>query len=145
MAYKTIVVALDLSAESNLVIQKAQAQLEPGGALMLLHVVAPMPMAFAGELMMEQPMVQDEQVALAQAHLLKLAAAYSIPEANCRVAFGDAQYEVHHWAEELKADLIVVGSHGRHGLALLFGSTANAVLHGAGCDVLAVRLKPEAV
>ncbi|MEO2178254.1 MAG: universal stress protein, partial [bacterium] len=30
--------------------------------------------------------------------------------------------------------------HGRHGLALLLGSTANGVLHGAPCDVLAVRV-----
>jgi universal stress protein A len=37
-------------------------------------------------------------------------------------------------------DLVVVGSHGRHGLSLLLGSTANGVLHGAGCDVLAVRV-----
>lgn len=37
--------------------------------------------------------------------------------------------------------MIVVGSHGRHGLALLLGSTANDVLHGAPCDVLAVSLK----
>ncbi len=46
-------------------------------------------------------------------------------------------------AEESRVDLIVVGSHGRHGLALLLGSTANAVLHGAPCDVLAVRIKDE--
>ena len=42
--------------------------------------------------------------------------------------------------EEAGADIIVVGSHGRHGLALLLGSTANGVLHGASCDVLAVRV-----
>lgn len=143
MAYKTIVVALDLSAESAGVIQKAQVQLDPDGSSLLMHVVAPMPMAFSGELMMEQPMVQDEQIAVAKDHLLKLAASFSIPDANCRVAFGDAQHEIHAWAEEKQADLIVVGSHGRHGLALLFGSTANAVLHGAGCDVLAVRLKSD--
>ncbi|MEO1899758.1 MAG: universal stress protein, partial [Methylococcales bacterium] len=40
-------------------------------------------------------------------------------------------------------DLIVVGSHGRHGLALLLGSTANGVLHHAVCDVLAVRLSDD--
>ena len=39
------------------------------------------------------------------------------------------------------ARLIVVGSHGRHGLALLLGSTANGVLHHAKCDVLAVRIQ----
>ncbi len=42
--------------------------------------------------------------------------------------------------EEINADLIVVGSHGRHGFALLMGSTANGVLHGARRDVLAVRV-----
>jgi len=34
---------------------------------------------------------------------------------------------------------VVIGSHGRHGVQLLLGSTANAV-HGASCDVLAVRM-----
>ena len=48
--------------------------------------------------------------------------------------------EIHSKAEEIGADLIVVGSHGRYGLALLMGSTANGVLHGATCDVLAVRV-----
>ena len=38
-------------------------------------------------------------------------------------------------------DLIVVGSHGRHGFALLLGSTSTGVLHGAKCDVLAVRIR----
>ncbi|MGB1202845.1 MAG: universal stress protein [Alloalcanivorax venustensis] len=38
------------------------------------------------------------------------------------------------------ADLIVLGSHGKHGIRLLLGSTANAVLHRATCDVLAVRI-----
>jgi universal stress protein A len=43
-------------------------------------------------------------------------------------------------AKEEDVDLIIVGSHGRHGLALIFGSTSNSVLHGAPCDVLAVRI-----
>ena len=40
-------------------------------------------------------------------------------------------------------DLIVVGSHSRHGLGLLVGSTTDSVLHSAGCDVLAIHLKDE--
>jgi universal stress protein A len=43
-------------------------------------------------------------------------------------------------AVERGADLIVIGSHGRHGLQLLLGSTANGVLHLSECDVLAVRV-----
>lgn len=38
------------------------------------------------------------------------------------------------------ADWRVVGSHGRHGLALPLGSTANAMMHRAPCDILAVRI-----
>ncbi len=48
--------------------------------------------------------------------------------------------EIRRQAEENDADLIVIGSHGRHGIQLLLGSTANSVLHGAACDVLAVRI-----
>ena len=55
-------------------------------------------------------------------------------------AMGRPEVEIHAKGEELGADLIVVGSHGRYGLALLMGSTANGVLHGATCDVLAVRV-----
>lgn len=143
MTYKTIVVALDLTEESTLVIEKAKALLEPDGCLFLLHVIAPMPLAFAGELMMEQPIVQEEQLGLARKHMAQVALPFAIPAENCLVEWGDAQHEIHRVAAEQQADLIVIGSHGRHGLALLFGSTANAVLHGAGCDVLAVRLNPE--
>ena len=49
------------------------------------------------------------------------------------LTYGQPRQEIHRLAEEQGCDLIVVGSHGRHGLALLLGSTAN--------DVLAVRLK----
>ena len=61
----------------------------------------------------------------------------------------DTENQLHIWstsnrnrltAHQIAADLIVVGSHGRHGIALLLGSTANGVLHGAPCDVLAVRV-----
>lgn len=57
------------------------------------------------------------------------------------VKIGPAKFVILEEAEKFKADLIIVGSHGRHGLQMLLGSTANAVLHGAKCDVLAVRLK----
>jgi universal stress protein A len=63
-----------------------------------------------------------------------------IPEDHQHLIFGRPEAEIHRVAEELEADLIVVGSHGRHGLALLLGSTANGVLHGAKTDVLAVRV-----
>jgi len=64
-----------------------------------------------------------------------------IPEKNRVVRVGPAKYVVLDEAEKMKADLIIVGSHGRHGIRAILGSTADGVLHGAKCDVLAVRLK----
>lgn len=63
-----------------------------------------------------------------------------IAEENQHLLQGHPARAIHHVAQEEDVDLIVVGSHGRHGLGLLLGSTANGVLHGASCDVLAVRL-----
>ena len=69
-----------------------------------------------------------------------LASQLNVPEENQYVILGQAAREMHRIANEEDVDLIVVGSHGRHGLALIFGSTSNSVLHGANCDVLAVRI-----
>lgn len=39
-----------------------------------------------------------------------------------------------------KIDLLILGSHGTHGPALLLGSTPDTIFHVAPCDVLAVRI-----
>jgi universal stress protein A len=54
--------------------------------------------------------------------------------------WGTPKQEIVRLAEQEGIDLIVVGSHGRHGLSLLLGSTANSILHYAGCDVMTIRL-----
>ncbi|MEE9491992.1 MAG: universal stress protein [Gammaproteobacteria bacterium] len=43
------------------------------------------------------------------------------------------------WAREHNTDLIIMGSHGRHGLERLLGSVSSSVLHQSPCDVLVVR------
>ncbi len=53
---------------------------------------------------------------------------------------GNAQLEIVKAAKELAADLIIVSTHGRSGLAHVFlGSTAERVTRHAGCPVLVVR------
>jgi universal stress protein A len=63
-----------------------------------------------------------------------------VPEARQFTPIGHAATEIQRVARDLDADLIVIGTHGRHGLGLLLGSTANGVLHGVKRDVLAVRV-----
>ncbi len=55
--------------------------------------------------------------------------------------WGEPQQEITQLAAQEQIDLIVVGSHGRHGLAILMGSTAKGVLYHAKCDVLAIHLR----
>ena len=54
---------------------------------------------------------------------------------------GRPESEIHRLSEEQSVDLVIVGSHGRKGFQLLLGSTANGVLHGTVCDVLAIRIQ----
>jgi len=79
----------------------------------------------------------------AKLRLAKLAEKLAVTEDRLWLEMGSPKSEIIRVAEENKVDLIVVGSHGRHGLGLLLGSTANGVLHHAACDVLAVRLQDD--
>ncbi len=64
-----------------------------------------------------------------------------LPDASAHVVEGHAARTILDWAESHEPDCIVIASH-RPGMQdLLLGSTANGVLHGAKCDVLAIRVK----
>ncbi len=65
---------------------------------------------------------------------------YGLADEAAVLLEGKPAHEIKRYAEDHSIDLIVVGSHGRHGMGLLLGSISNAVLHGAPCDVLAVRV-----
>ena len=95
---------------------------------------------FATDLTEETEYVIDE----AKQSMEKLAAKLSVAKDAQHVEIGPTKTKILHVADETGADLIICGSHGRHGLSLLLGSTANAILHGAKCDVLTVRLPEEA-
>lgn len=143
MPYQHILVAVDLTEECDPVMHRAQKLAAASGAkLSVVHIVEPMAMAFGGDVPMDLSMLQQQQFDQAREHLDKFSGNYpELGSEQCHLAYGQPRQEIHRLAEEQQCDLIVVGSHGRHGLALLLGSTANDVLHGAPCDVLAVRLK----
>lgn len=92
--------------------------------------------AYPTVLDLEEQIVSDAKEVLA-----KLGEKCGISLENQYVEVGPPKSIILAKAAELQVDLIVMGSHGRHGLGLLLGSTANAVLHHATCDVLAVRVK----
>ena len=50
-----------------------------------------------------------------------------------------AKQEIIHYAKKQKNDLIIVASHGHHGIGAILGSTANAISQSSLCDVLIIR------
>ncbi|GMG88159.1 universal stress protein [Biformimicrobium ophioploci] len=139
--YKHLLVALDLSEDSNTVVERAKALAGATGAeLSLAHVIEPLTFAYGGDIPMDLTEVQEQLQQQATDQLAKIGSGLGLAEEQNHVIIGQPSAEIHRLAGEVDADLIVVGSHGRHGIALLLGSTANGVLHGANCDVLAVRV-----
>jgi universal stress protein A len=143
MPYQHVLVAIDLTDECDPVMLRAQKLATSSEAkLSVVHIVEPMAMAFGGDVPMDLSMLQQQQFDQARERLDTFVKKHpEISPHQCHLAYGQPRQEIHRLAEEQQCDLIIVGSHGRHGLALLLGSTANDVLHGAPCDVLAVRLK----
>lgn len=139
--YHRILLAVDLTEESVQVGQAATRLAAAFGAqLHVLHAIEPLSLAYGGDLPLDLSSVQDEIHKQAKSHLAEFAVQLDIPPQRQWLAFGRPESEIHRIAETQNIDLVVIGSHGRHGLGLLLGSTANGVLHGAKCDVLAVRV-----
>lgn len=140
--YQKILVAIDLTEEANQVLEKASSLARSANAaLELVHIVEPVGYAYGGDLPLDLSDLQQQLEDNATQQLAEYGKAYGIGEPNRRVVVGRPGSEIKKQAESLGADLLVMGSHGRHGIQLLLGSTANSVLHGAGCDVLAVRIR----
>lgn len=147
-SYSKILVAIDLSEESSQVVDRAR-NLADGAALSLVHVVKPIEHVYggfgavglAGDFSAQMATLEQQAMEHAEKRVAEIGAELGVPAARQHVSVGNASTEIHRVAKDEGSDLVVIGSHGRHGLGLLLGSTANAVLHGAGCDVLAVRIK----
>ncbi len=140
--YRHILLAVDFSDDAEQVINKALDMARRNAAtLSLIHVVEYTSSMYAGDIPLPEDLDLDRRLAeQAEQKLARLAQELGVPEAEQRVEIGVPKREIVRVAEEIGADLIVIGSHGRHGLQLLLGSTANGVLHQAPCDVLAVRI-----
>jgi universal stress protein A len=144
-AYKHIMIAIDFSESADQVIDRAvDIAKQSNATISLLHVVDHLPpLGFGEEPLIAPDWMIPEQQLLEEAKksLHNFANKHSLQKREQSVTLGTPHIEVVRIAEEKKIDLIVVGSHGRHGVRLLLGSTANGVLHHAKCDVLAVRVK----
>jgi universal stress protein A len=137
--YKHILFATDLTEETEFVIEKVRTMRAFCNAkLSMIHVVEPMPgysYAYLGIEDIEGQLIEESRTALAS-----LGEKLNVDSKDQWIEVGPTKSKILKVAAETDVDLIICGSHGMHGLSLLLGSTANAILHGSKCDVLTVRL-----
>ena len=143
-SYKHILVAVDFSPAAETVARRALDVAQAHQAeLHWVHVVDYlMPLGLADDFTPTPALLVDEKELLEQGRqsLQRFLAKRDRAADPQSVLPGVPRQEIVRLARELCSDLIVIGSHGRHGLARLLGSTARAVLNDAPCDVLAVRV-----
>lgn len=142
-AYRNILWATDLGEHGDLVGERAAELAQRYAAsLSVIHVVAYLPpFELGGELALPSyAEIETQLIMQAKLRLEKLAQKFNVENQRQVVAVGAPRYEIVRMAREQNFDLIIVGGRSKHGLGLLLGSVANGVLHGANCDVLAVKV-----
>lgn len=152
--YQHLLLAVDFEKDSEPVIARA-AQLRDllGARLTLLHVIEHIPPAmesmylgYSGEMALpaETVELEDELLEVARQQMEALGEQLGVQADDRLVRAGSTGYVIDEVAAELAVDLVVIGTHGHHGLLGLFGSTDRTVLKGSSCDVLCIKIPASA-
>jgi len=140
--YKHVLIAVDTSKESENVLRKGIELANLYDAdVKVIHVLE-LPMPMVGELaLVDTYFNSEEYTKLIKDTLVGLLKKVNLPEGSLHIVTGVPAYTVISFAEKNQIDLIVTGSHGKHGLKLLLGSVASGILHKAKCDVFVYRFR----
>jgi len=141
--YKNILCATDFSSNSQIAADRAcELTKQYSAKLNLLHVIEYFPEDRSNvQIAPEDADPKTYRKDQAHTSLLELAANLDCKEVSQEILFSthSAKHEILRFAKERNVDLIVVASHGHHGITSLLGSTANKIVHGASCDVFVVH------
>jgi universal stress protein A len=147
--HRRILIAVDGSEEADQVLEAATA-LDPksGDSFYVVTVISPLVDGMTGmggaSFAVTWPLQEMEATVRKEVTdvVLERVARFGISPDRVAVRYGRPAAETLTYAQQIDADLIVVGSHGRRGLSrVMLGSTANGILHGAKCDVLTVSIR----
>ncbi len=140
---RRILVPVDFSTHSEVVIEKAVQLAQPlGSELTLLHVHEPIVTGPAfGDVMPIPPATSTQEF---DSRLVELARDYRSRglTVDTRCLVGAAAAEILALAQEEAFDLVVMGTHGHTGWRhLLLGSVAERVVRESSCPVLVVPMR----
>jgi nucleotide-binding universal stress UspA family protein len=138
----TILCATDFSRCSDAAVRMATAMARRRGArLVLLHAIEAPPFAYP-EVPIGASAWERDMLRVAETNLGQQAKALEDGglTVEVQVRFGAPSRVIVETARELGAELVVVGTHGRHGVADFFlGSIAEYVVRASPCPVLVAR------
>jgi universal stress protein A len=130
--YKTILCAIEASAEGKKVLTKAAKLAELYGSKLYVVNVLPytlLPNDYQKKLKNEiSPKIE------------KIIESFDIPRKNCYIKVGKPYDVICKEARRRKSDLIILGTHSKKGLQSAIGSTATGVSNNAHCDVTLFRI-----
>lgn len=136
--YKRILLASDLHEDARIVADAANTLRQQFNAE--LHAINVIPDSTIISTMYTAQVEMDLK-AEAKPRIQKLMSELGTPINHAEVIIGHPKTEILAYAKHIQAEMLVIGSHGRKGLAaILLGSTANAILHGATTDIFVVRI-----
>lgn len=139
---QNILCATDFSEHCGAAVKRAVEIARLYGArLTLLHVVEHFPVNRSNELISPEdidPKHYREQQAKKSLEKLAQSLDYDKVVQEVRFSTYAAKHEIVRFAREQDTDLIVVATHGRHGITSILGSTSYGVTHTAPCDVMVI-------
>lgn len=140
--YTHLLAAIEFHEDGKRVLQCAHGLATCFGArLSVLHVVEYLPLDPAGDLISSLPMESSSDRAdIARERLLGWCEELGIPGCDLHTQLGSIAGEIVQQAQQLHADLIVIGHRSRRGLSSLFSHIEEGVVHRACCDVLVTHL-----
>ena len=143
-SYTHILMAVDFNKSSEQMLAKALDIAELNDAkLSMLHVVEyTPPIDYANDpMVIDWGIADNEMLEQAKKSLQKFSKQHSLKNVDLSVEFGRPKHVISQFVKDHQCDLVIIGSHGRHGISLLLGSTANAVLHAMPCDILTLKIE----
>lgn len=138
-ADKMVLLPFDFSDESAAAIDEALGMVDDSTKLHVLHVLLPLH-AISVEPGVIVEVGDDSSRIEATRNTMKERLSDKTRDIEFNVRVGDPGTEIVEYAKDIKADVIVMPSHGRTGIKrLLLGSVTERVLRIAECPVLVLR------
>jgi nucleotide-binding universal stress UspA family protein len=135
---RSIVVPVDFTADSKHAIDLALSMLDDRTGLHAVHVLYPLDVVSPG--IEFAPTDESDREEATRVFAKKFMVESGYDDLELIIRMGDPGTEIARYADDVKADLIIIPSHGRHGWKHFFlGSVTEHVIQHAHCEVLVLR------